>query len=118
MIGITDLKEIREDDFDDLKGLKINHESNRPEWKNLVGTIFPDYLEAAEMCMAVSCSLVLSDLSVCPALLLLGQPSTGKTTVLGMFSGVNVYQTDDFTPASFVSHMANRKRTERYRPSS
>ena len=42
----------------------------------------------------------------------MGQPSTGKTTVLGMLSGVNVYQTDEFTPASFVSHKANATENE------
>ena len=71
---------------------------------------FPDCSQiwpATEACMAIVASLLLEGLPVCPALNLVGQPSSIKTTVLSFLDVEGVtYHSDHFTPKSFVSHYA------------
>ena len=76
----------------------------------------PSIADGTEVCIAAVCSLLLADTEGCIALVLEGPASTGKTTVLKFFrtssmqDGELVVVTDNFTPASFVSHAANRNK--------
>lgn len=80
-------------------------------WVDVVDQHAPGLSPVVAVCFANVCSLLLEDLSNCPALVLVGQPSTGKTTALDFFvSDGIIYPCDNFTPASFVSHAANVKR--------
>ena len=81
---------------------------NRVEgWESVVEKHFPNLMPVVESLMSVVGSMLLSDLSGCPALVLVGQPSSAKTTALNFFHGDFVYPSDAFTPKSFVSHAAN-----------
>ena len=77
------------------------------EWKLVVAKHFPGLVPVVEACLANVCALLLQDLSNCPALVLVGPPSSIKTTALDFLDGDLIYETDNFTPASFVSHAAN-----------
>jgi hypothetical protein len=56
--------------------------------------------------------LLLNDISNPFALVLVDVPSSTKTITLNFFDGLDalIYPTDNFTPASFVSHASNVKR--------
>jgi hypothetical protein len=58
--------------------------------------------------------LLLDDIKNCTALIYVGSPSAGKTTIAEMFTGVKelVYVSDDFTSASFVSGAAQKTADE------
>ena len=77
------------------------------DWKMVVEKHFPQLVPVVEACLANVCALLLQDLSNCPALVLIGPPSTIKTTALDFLDGDLIYESDNFTPASFVSHAAN-----------
>jgi len=77
------------------------------DWKLVVAKHFPGLVPVVEACLANVCALLLQDLSNCPALVLVGPPSSIKTTALDFLDGDLIYETDNFTPASFVSHAAN-----------
>lgn len=81
-----------------------------PEWKEVVGGHFPKLVPAVEACLANVCALLLKDLSTCPSLVLVGPPSSVKTTPLDFIDTTFIYISDNFTPASFVSHAANVER--------
>ena len=58
-------------------------EPTLPNWKEVVSENFsPELVKVVEACMANVCALMLSDLSNCPALVLVGNPSSAKSTVL------------------------------------
>ncbi len=62
-----------------------------------------------DACMSVIASLALKDLPNPIGLNLVDGPSSEKTTVLSFFYDLpQVYRSDDFTPASFVSQAANK----------
>jgi hypothetical protein len=77
------------------------------DWKMVVEKHFPRLVPVVEACLANVCALLLKDLSNCPALVLVGPPSSIKTTALDFLDGDLIYESDNFTPASFVSHAAN-----------
>ena len=63
-----------------------------------------------ETCASVVATLMLEDISNCVGLILVDNPSTGKTTALSFFYDLPMaYRSDNFTPAAFVSQAANRK---------
>ena len=63
--------------------------------------------------MATIACLQLDDLPHCIGLNFIGPPASAKTTVLDFFEGLSmVHRTDNFTPASFVSHYAGKKSEE------
>jgi hypothetical protein len=69
---------------------------------------FPEYCSAVEAGLATIATLLLKDNANPATLFYYGNPSTGKTTVIDIFSGHPItYRSDDFTPASFVSHKAD-----------
>jgi len=74
---------------------------------------FPQLWPAVEAGLAACATLLLADNANPTALIYVGPPSSGKTTVAMMFEGAEVngeplvYRSDQFTPAAFVSHAAN-----------
>ena len=100
----------------------INGEDDVPEpqvervtfgaWKEVVRKHFPNSLRVVEACLANYFSLLLQDLSNCPALVLIGPPSSSKTTVLEFLDTHVMFPTDNFTPRSFVSHYANVEKSK------
>lgn len=75
-----------------------------PEWKEVVGGHFPKLAPAVEACLANVCALLLKDLSTCPSLVLVGPPSSVKTTPLDFIDTTFIYISDNFTTA-FLSVM-------------
>ena len=73
---------------------------------------FPHLWSAVEVGLSTCATLLLADNANPVALIYVGPPSAGKTTVVTLFDGAKVngqalcYRSDKFTPASFVSHSA------------
>lgn len=84
------------------------------EWRGIVGDHFPDLLFPAEAGLSVIGQLLIEDIKNPFALVYVDVPSSGKTIALNFFSTTKdlIYTTDNFTPASFVSHSANTKKAE------
>jgi len=74
---------------------------------------FPHLWPVVDLALATCATLLLKDNSNPAAIVLIGPPSSGKTTVLEMFADHPLtYLSDSFTPASFVSHAANVTRKD------
>jgi hypothetical protein len=74
---------------------------------------FPHLWLAVEVGLSTCASLLLADSSNPVALIYVGPPAFGKTTVAGMIAGWKLaYLSDTFTPAAFVSHAANVKQQD------
>jgi predicted transcriptional regulator len=83
------------------------------QWQAVIRANFPAYARPAEICASVIDQLLLNDVSNPFALALVDVPSSGKTITLNFFDVADLaYTTDNFTPASFVSHASNVKREE------
>jgi phage/plasmid primase-like uncharacterized protein len=84
------------------------------QWRSVIKRNFPTLVGAAEICLSVEAQLLLNDVCNPFALALVDVPSSGKTIILNFFDGPSElsYTTDNFTPASFVSHASNVKRDE------
>ena len=83
------------------------------QWQAMILANFPAYARPAEICASVVVQLLLNDVANPFALALVDVPSSGKTITLNFFDvPVLAYTTDNFTPASFVSHASNVKREE------
>ena len=84
------------------------------EWKSILNDNFPDLTFAAEAGLSVIGQLLIEDIKNPFALVYVDVPSSGKTVTLNFFSTIKelVFTADDFTPASFVSHAANRKKED------
>ena len=88
------------------------------ELRGIIQKHFPEHWPAVEVGLATCATLLLADNANPTALIYVGGPSTGKTTVTSMFEGATItvggqsqplcYRSDKFTPASFVSQAANR----------
>jgi predicted transcriptional regulator len=83
------------------------------QWQAVITANFPAFARAAEICASVVAQLLLNDVANPFALALVDVPSSGKTITLNFFDVPELaYTTDNFTPASFVSHASNVKREE------
>ena len=83
------------------------------QWQAVISANFPAYARPAEICASVIVQLLLNDVANPFALALVDVPSSGKTITLNFFDVPDLaYTTDNFTPASFVSHASNVKREE------
>jgi predicted transcriptional regulator len=83
------------------------------QWQTVISTNFPAYARPAEICASVVVQLLLNDVANPFALALVDVPSSGKTIILNFFDVPDLaYTTDNFTPASFVSHASNVKRED------
>jgi hypothetical protein len=67
-----------------------------------------------DVCLSVIATLLLEDITNPTGLNLIDSPSTEKTTILSWFYDIEgiTYKTDNFTPASFVSHSSNAKKED------
>lgn len=99
----------------------FNYPSYKPEQnidtleklKTIIIENFPDIWEETKACLSCYQTLSLKNLNGCPSLVLVGNPSGEKTTVLSFFYGFDLsYLSDDFSPRAFVSHSANVKKAE------
>jgi len=81
-------------------------------WKEVVRKHFPNSVSVVEACLANYFSLLLQDLSNCPALVLIGPSSSSKTTVLDFLDTPVIFATDNFTPRAFVNHSANVEKSK------
>lgn len=84
------------------------------EWRGIIGDNFSDLLFPAEAGLSVIAQLLIEDIKNPFALVYVDVPSSGKTIALNFFSTIKelIYTTDNFTPASFVSHSANTKKKD------
>lgn len=84
-------------------------DQNFETWAEEIFRQFPELLKPAEIALSVVCQLKINDIKNPFALVFVDVPSSGKTITLNMFASLAelVYTTDNFTPASFVSHAAN-----------
>jgi hypothetical protein len=79
--------------------------------RRVVESHFPGYWLAVDVGLSVCATLLLAKNSNPVAVVYLGGPSAGKTTVVNMFTDhARSYVSDNFTPAAFVSHSANVSR--------
>lgn len=94
--------------------LKAEKKIEIDEWRNIIFNNFPELLIPAEVGLSIVSQLLIKDIKNPFALVYVDVPSSGKTIVLNFFSTIKelVYTTDDFTPASFVSHYSNVKRKD------
>ncbi len=83
-------------------------------WREIIKDNFPELVLPAEVGLSVTAQLLIEDIKNPFALVYVDVPSSGKTITLNFFSGIKelIYTTDNFTPASFVSHAANTKRAD------
>lgn len=98
--------------------------SNKPvqeamaQLRTCIENYFPNLWPAVDLGVATCATLFLQDNSNPVAVIYVGPPSSSKTTVAQMFADAHVqgelfcYVSDDFTPAAFVSHAANRERED------
>ncbi|QLH07677.1 hypothetical protein [Nitrosopumilus ureiphilus] len=70
---------------------------------------FPGKFWVLDSCLAVRNILQIEDISLPFMLVLLGQPSAGKSTMISFVDfPEDCYSVDSFTPKAMVSHMANK----------
>src|SRR6516165_1859394 len=76
------------------------------QWRAVIKENFPALASPAEIGLSVVAQLLLNDVSNPFALALVDVPASGKTITLNFFDGTIdlTYTTDNFTPASFVTH--------------
>ena len=86
--------------------------------REAVLTHFPHLWGAVEAGLSICATLLLADNANPVALIYVGPPSAGKTTVVNMFVGAEYngesicYRSDKFTPASFVSQSGKATKEE------
>ena len=74
---------------------------------------FPNRAFAIETGLSVKTQLLIEGITQVFVLILMGMPSTHKSTVLEIISSIpDCYVSDSFTPKSFVSHSANSKKED------
>ena len=83
------------------------------DWKAVVEENFLECSPAVAACLSCSAALLLDDVSVCPAVVLVGPPSTAKTTVLDFFNIEGLtHKLDAFSAKAMVSHFAAASESE------
>ena len=74
---------------------------------------FPHLWPAVDLGLATCATLLLKDNANPAAVIFVGPPAVGKTTVATMFADASIcYRSDKFTPAAFVSHSAKATKTQ------
>lgn len=82
--------------------------SERTNLQRIVNAHFPNKFPVLEICLSVKAQLMIEKITQVFALVLLGAPSTYKSTMLEIVASLaDSYVSDSFTPKSFVSHSAN-----------
>ena len=81
-----------------------------PQWHDIVAEYLPGCESGVATCLASACSLLLEDSTVCPALVLVGPPSSFKTTIATMIEMEPLTVVlDNFSSKAFVSHYATKQ---------
>jgi len=81
--------------------------------RGLIEEHFPGLWPAVDAGLAVCATLLLQDNANPVALVYVGPPASGKTTVADLFAQhALAYRSDTFTPAAFVSNSANVKKID------
>lgn len=76
--------------------------------KETINSHFPGKFPIIEACLAVKAQQKIEGITQVFTLILIGQPSSYKSTMLEIVSALpSCYVSDSFTPKSFVSHSAN-----------
>ncbi len=114
--GKTDrLKEIIKNREPFYKGQVIK-ETKLEDVREIIIKYFPEYWLDTLCCIDVITSMVQEDFNNPIALIMVGKPSSGKSTILDLFIESSnkltnyVYRCDNFTPRSWISHMASRSK--------
>lgn len=84
------------------------------EWKEVIINKFPELVVPAEIIMSIVTQTLVNDITNPFALVLVGAAANGKTICLNFFQQIKglTEVIDNFTPAAFLSHAANRKKAE------
>lgn len=95
----------------------IVNETVRSAYESLIDVITDNFDSRiaciVEVCASTIAVLTLDNVYNPVGLILVDNPSTGKTTALSFFYGLKmVYRSDSFTPSAFVSHAANRRKKD------
>lgn len=113
---IKDLKEEAQEEQGNERFPKLKPKTaiELEEWRDIINDNFPELVLPAEVGLSVIAQLLIEDIKNPFALVYVDVPSSGKTITLNFFSNLKelIYTTDDFTPASFVSHSANTKKED------
>ncbi len=89
----------------------VNQEVTIQDVESIVCSLFPDYWKPTEACLATVATLLLEKNANPTSLILVGPPSSGKTTVLDFFTNKEIiYRCDSFTSRAFVSGYAKKTR--------
>ena len=105
---ITGEEEISSLPLDDYQQ-KIHEELEH--LKKIINAHFPSKYPIIEACLSVKAQQKIDGITQVFTLVLIGQPSSYKSTILEIVSSLpNCYVSDSFTPKSFVSHSANTKK--------
>jgi len=88
----------------------ITHE----EWKTVIEENFPNFVDTADAVLNLFLQLLIKDVTNPFSLIIVGQPSSGKTINLNFFGGVNkkVHESDTFTKQAFVSNISSKTKGE------
>lgn len=99
-------KDNNESKKETVEVIKSNENINSlSKLKEKLEPLFPDIWEEIKICLSVYSTLLLKNLNGCVSLILVGPPSSQKTTALSLFYGFNLSQVEDnFSPRGFVSH--------------
>lgn len=92
----------------------LNELNHLKKWlQNTIDKHFDGMFWVFETCLSVKAQMLIGDLSLPFCLILVGNPSTKKSTVLDIIGTLpSCYKSDSFTPKAFVSHAANKSKDE------
>jgi len=97
----------------DIEDYKVRLQEKFKLLKDTIETNFRGRSFVLECCLSVKAQLKVKNLTQPFALILMGNPSTKKSTMLDIVNSLpDCYKSDKFTPKSFVSHSANVKKEE------
>ena len=87
--------------------------SVRDSLRQTINKHFDGMFWVFEACLSVKAQMLIDDISLPFCLILVGNPSTNKSTVLDIIGSLpDCYKSDSFTPKAFVSHAANKSKDE------
>lgn len=94
----------------------MNHQIIMTGWNELkqkIDSNFPNRSFAIEELLSVKAQMLIEGITQPFTLILMGNPSTYKSTILEIISCLpDCYVSDSFTPKSFVSHASNTKKKD------
>lgn len=107
-------EDIKQGDREIPKLKKPEQYVTKEQWDKVIKANFPDLWPVAEIVLAGIGQLLIKDIVNPFGLILVDKPASGKTLTLNFFTGLDelVFADDNFSPASFVTHAANRPRKE------